>query len=121
MAQSVTFSRPLTATRQDETVNQAAAIHESGATVTYIDDTATVNSALRLLGRLKRTREISGESQRFKLEYLSFASSAGSTFTAGATATPFTDAEADKIVLIGYTPWEDLHEIFVNAGDLTAT
>jgi hypothetical protein len=121
MAQSVTFSRPLTTTRENKTTSQSAAVHESGATVTYIDDTATVNGALRLLGRTKRTREVNGEFQRFKIEYLSFVSSGDQTFTAGATTTPFTDAEADEITLVAHTPWDNMHTLFVNAGDTTST
>jgi hypothetical protein len=120
MAQSVVFSRPRTTTREDETSSQTAAVHESGTAVTYIDDTATVNSALRLLSRIKRTREVSGEFVRYKVEHLSFASSANQTFTAGATTTPFTDAEADAITLVGYTPWENLHTLYVTAGETTS-
>ncbi|NJN22890.1 MAG: hypothetical protein HC812_19105 [Leptolyngbya sp. RL_3_1] len=102
----------------NEVSSQSAAIHESGTNVTYIDDTATIESNLRLLMRIKRTREVSGKDQRFKLEHLDFSSTADQTFTAGQTTTPFTDAEADEVTLVGYTPWVNMDAIYTTAGDV---
>jgi len=118
VAQNASISR-VTTTTTTETSAQTVAVFESGATVVYADRTATINGALRLLGRYKFTRENSGGLQREKIEYLNFASTADQTFTAGAVATPFTDAEADSITLLGYSPWVNMDELYTLAGDTT--
>jgi hypothetical protein len=120
MAISANFTRPLTAVTESETSNQTIAVHEAAGS-TYADNTATVNSQLRLLDRFKLTIETAGQSQRFKIEYLDFSSSTDETFTAGDVTTPFTDAEADSVTLIGYSPWVDRHAQYVTAGDTTAS
>lgn len=121
MAQTRTITRPLTTTTEDEASSQTLSVHESGNDVNYLDNTAIVNGQLRLLGRFKFTTENNGASQRYKIEYLDFTSTADQTFVAAQTTTPFTEDEADSKTLVGYSPQINMHTQYVNAGDTTAS
>lgn len=118
MAQNASISR-VAITTTTETSAQTVAVFESGTDVVYADRTATINAALRLLGRFKFTRENSGGQQRERVQWLDFASTADQTFTAGQITTPFTDAEADRIIDLGYTPWVNMDALYTLAGDTT--
>jgi hypothetical protein len=120
MAISLPFNRPLTAQTASEASSQAAAITE-GASFWYVDVTATVNSQLRLLSRIKVTPETVGPTQRYKLELLNFTGEADQTFTAGAVSGSFAEAAADSKTLIGYSSFVNLHTLYVTAGDTTAS
>lgn len=120
MAITQTIIRPKTAVTENESSAQSFATHEADP-VFYLDWTATVNSALRLLGRYKYTPEVAGQNQRFKIEFLDFSSTADQTFSAGQVTTPFTDAEADSTTLVGYSPYVDMHALYVTAGDTTSS
>lgn len=115
MALSRQFTRTAVTTTT-ETSEQSAATHE-GDNSYYIDVTATVSSALRLLHRFKITPSESGGNQNFTVRYLDFSSSADQTFTAGQLTTPFTDAEADSITEIGPSPIIDMDALYTLAGD----
>ena len=118
MAQNASISR-VAVTTTTETSAQSIAVHESGADVVYADVTATIAGNLRLLGRFKFTRTNSGRLQKYRVQFLDFSSSAASTFTAGQLTTPFTDAEADSITEIGYSPNVNMDELYTTAGDTT--
>ena len=117
MAQIRTIVRPLPVVTDDEASSQSMATHESGTDVNYLDVTATINANLRLLGRIKLTTENAGANQRYRIQYLDFSSTADQTFTADQLTTPFTDAEADSITDMGYSPWVNMHAIYTTAGD----
>ena len=120
MAITQTIVRPLTTTTEDEASAQSAAAHEVSDAY-YLDITATVNAALRLLGRFKFVPKVGGQNQKFSVYFLDFSSTADQTFSAGQTTTPFTDAEADSMTLIGDSPNVDMHALYVTAGDTTAS
>jgi hypothetical protein len=120
MALSRPFTRPLTTITATEASSQSAAITE-GATFWYIDITATVNSQLRLLSRIKVTPTTQGRFQSYQVKLLDFTGDAAATFTAGQVTTPFTENEADSIVDIGTSTGVDLHALYTIAGDVTAS
>lgn len=120
MALSLPFLRPLTAQTATEASSQAAAITE-GANFWYTDITATVNGQLRLLSRIKVTPETIGRTQRYRLELLDFSGEADQTFTAGAVSGSFAEAAADSKILIGISNSIDMHNLYVIAGDTTAS
>lgn len=117
---SLPFTRPKTTITETEASSQSAAITEA-ATFWYVDITATVNSELRLLSRLKIIPVTSGRNQSYRVQLLDFTGDAAATFTAGKVTTPFTENEADSIVDIGTSTGVDLHALYTIAGDLTAS
>lgn len=117
MAQSFNIARIATTTTT-EASSQSVAVHEVAPNITYCDRTATINGNLTLLGRLKITRETAGSLQRDTIQYLDFSSTIA-TFTAAAVTTPFSDAESDRIVDLGSTPWIDMNAVYTANGDTT--
>jgi hypothetical protein len=115
-----TIVRPKTTVTENESSSQSAAITEGGS-FWYVDVTATVNSQLRLLTRIKITPVNVGPNQSYEIDLLDFSSSANATFVAGRVTTPYTEAEADAIHRIGRTPEINMHTLYVTAGDLTAS
>ena len=115
MALSVQFSR-IAVTTTTETSSQEEATHEADGSY-YFDVTATVNTNLRLLHRFKLTPVESGQNQNFIVRYLDFSSTADQTFTAGQITTPFTDAEADSITVVGNSPLINMDALYTLAGD----
>ncbi len=88
--------------------------------VTYLDYKATINAAARLTTRIRVTREWNGNKVRNKVEELWFYTAADQTYSDAAT-TPFTDAEADEVFVIGYGPYRDFNAFMTAAGDTTGT
>ncbi len=117
MSQNATITRPLAVVSESLVSAQGVDATLVGTNATYLDYTATIDSELRLLYRIKLTREIQGSLQRYKIEHLDFTSTADQTFTAGAVVTPFTDAEADKITVVEVTPWVDMNVLYTTAGE----
>lgn len=116
---SENYVRPKAAPTNSEAIQLAlVGIEDTAATPdnVTVDLKATVNAAARLIHRIRLTPEIAGTKQRCKVEFLDFSSSAASTY-ADAKTTPFTDAEADTVTVLGYTPWVDLDAIYTTAGD----
>ncbi|MEO0373212.1 MAG: hypothetical protein AAF329_01035 [Cyanobacteria bacterium P01_A01_bin.17] len=120
MALDITVNRPLTTVTEPETDSTSAAVIEDAGGNWKLDLSATINAALRLLGRVRVTPETSGQRYRLKIEFLDFTSSGDATY-AGAATTPFSDAEADDLTVVGFTPWVDLHALHNDAGDTTAS
>lgn len=121
MALDITVNRPLTTVTEPETDSTAAAVIEDIPGGNWkVDLSATISAALRLLGRVRVTPETSGQRYRLKIEFLDYTSSGDQTY-AGAATTPFTDAEADDLTVVGFTPWVDLHALHNDAGDATAS
>lgn len=116
---SVNYSRPAATTVNNEAIVLAlVGLEDTAATPdnVTIDLKATINAAARLVHRIRLTPEISGTLQRVKVEFLDFSSSADQTY-ANTKNTPFTDAEADSVTIVGYTPWVDLDAVYTTAGD----
>lgn len=116
---SENYSRPSATVANDEAIVLALnGLEDTAATPdnVTIDLKATVNAAARLIHRIRVTPEISGINQRLKIEALDFSATAASTY-ADAKTTPFTDAEADVVTVVGYTPWVNLDALYTLAGD----
>lgn len=117
---SANYVRPAaTSTNNEAIVLALNGLEDTAATPdnVTVDLKATVNAAARLVHRLRITPEISGTNQRLKIEFLDFSSSADQAY-ANAKTTPFTDAEADSVVQVGYTPWVNLDAFYTLAGDV---
>lgn len=111
------WTRTNVATTTKATAITGVAIVEVGALdIQKLDLKDTVNSAARLFVRLRLTPEYSGASLRYKVDALTFVSSASQTYADDDT-TPFTDAEADNVTTIGFTPAINLETLYTNAGD----
>lgn len=120
MALAIDFTRPLTAQTETESTSQSAAITE-GSGCWYIDITATVNAALRLIGRIKITPIVTGRMLAYEVRLLTFQSTTD-TFVPGTITTPFSEAEADENHLLEIkSPGLDLHAMFNTFGDTTAS
>lgn len=116
---SVNYSRPAATTVNNEAIVLALnGLEDTAANPdnVTVDLKATINAAARLIHRVRLTPEISGTNQRIKVEFLDFSSTAASTY-ANTKDTPFTDAEADSVTVVGYTPWVNLDAIYTTAGD----
>lgn len=115
MAQNFSIPR-VAVTTTTETSAQVIAVHEVSPNITYADRTATINTQLTLLSRIKITRETSGGLQRDKVEVLDFSSTLAA-FTASQVTTPFLDAEADSITGPFYGPWVNMDAVYTANGD----
>jgi hypothetical protein len=115
VAQTFNIARIATTTTTESSA-QSVAVHEVAPNITYADRTVTIGGNLTLLSRIKITRETQGQTQRDRIEYLDFRSTTA-TFTAGAVTTPFTDAESDSLVLLGYGPWVNMDAVYTANGD----
>jgi hypothetical protein len=116
---SENYTRPAATSTNNEAVQLTlVGLEDTAATPdnVTIDLKATVNAAARLVHRLRVTPEISGTNQRLKVEFLDFSSSGDQTY-ANAKNTPFTDAEADSVTMVGYSPWVNLDALYTLAGD----
>jgi hypothetical protein len=116
---SVNYTRPAaTLTNNEAIVLTLVGIEDTAANPdnVTIDLKATVNAAARLVHRIRLTPVIEGATQKVKVEFLDFSSAAASTY-ADAKTTPFTDAEADSVTVIGYSPAINLDAFYTTAGD----
>lgn len=116
---SANWPRTAATTQNNEAIAlTAVALEDTAANpdTAKLDLKATVATNARLIHRVRVTPEYGENTGRLKIEYLDFSSSADQTYADDDT-TPFTDAEADRVILIGYTPWLDLDAIWALAGD----
>lgn len=110
-----TFDRPLRQLTESQETSLFATAIESPDSFSF-DLTAEAAGEPRLMGRLKTVPEISGSKCRFSVLYLTFSASASEPYI-GSAESPFSDAEADAVAIIGHTPWCDLSAMHDAAGD----
>lgn len=116
MAQDLDFRRTAI-TNTVEDAEQTAVVTEIGTDNFLIDFKATVNAAARLLHRFK-FELISAETSpmvSWRVSYLDYSDAADATYTDGLQTTPFTEAEARSVTVIGVTPAINMDALFTLA------